>query len=1346
MKKRLSKLICLVVITAMLLADLSPLMPDGSALEAVFDAVSTTVSAEAAEPTSTPPQDTYCLVTSSKKYTNGMEIDYSDYDNGARTLSIYLSTVGDGTPIVLATGTAIQWRADNPNVIDIDESDPMHTSVNLTIKAPGYSGLTVSLTPPGSSVPIVAVSCIVKVPLEWDDVNNIKATASNPYGLLVAQNTDLSYTLQLYTENSASHPNCNHYVRRLRNVDYNFLPSSGLTGKVTSAAEAGTFESTEYALFWSSSDNSICTVDSDGVITAHAAGFCRISVTTDTGGNTLEFNVIVVPEAIVNGVTTDYRTKFTAITQRDAENIVINSNADRATDIDWHLYRGEYISEEMEVTEDPAFTGKMDISPATGTVTLKKLPAGVYTLGAIVRKDAAATGVLKTYDIFGNRNIQILTIVLVVPLSFGTDKLIMNYYSDGVYDSYDVFANSNLPADSFHFVSANEEIASVGLDDGVIEATGLGVTRVTATPYAALDTIFGSFATSGSAINYDGSSLSLDVEVVSGMTLNSTSETLYKGSTFALKLEAPNQYGGIITWKSSNEKVVTVDSSGVVTAVGSDKNTSDASVYCYITVGGIRKRARCKFHIVDAVNSIVLKSSTDYVMVGENLTISAEISPKLSNTTLSWYCSDETIASITEKSELSMTITGAKEGTVVITALNTDNNIVATKVIKVVQKLASIALSDTDVTIAQTQQYYQLYAVCTPALPENQKLKWSSSNKKVITVDDNGKVTLVKPGTAVITVVSENGLTAQCTFTVTQGITDIVLDSTDITIYVGEKQRITYVIKPENASNIKLKWNVLDSKVCTVDNSGYITGKNAGTTVVTVETTDGTGIFKMLTVHVLQSATSIKLDASAILMNVGESYLLETILTPATSSDIVTFESTNTKVATVSKNGKISAKAKGTCVVFAKTSGGLTTYCSVEVIQQVTGIQLSTNEATIHVDEELELEATVSPKNVSDDSIVWSSSNTGIATVNKEGKVKGIKGGTALIKAVTEDGDYMAYCILTVVENVTIITMPEEAEVGVGKKLKLEATVENENATNKKLEWSTSNKKICKVNEKGVLTGVKLGKCIITAKATDDSGAYAECEVTVIDATEEIDINGEDQLVNLIVGESRKVRFTTVPAKTTYQPVWTSDNEKICVVNKHGQISALSPGTTTVVATAKDNPNVKAYVTVMVSAPVYATSVTFAESEVIMTPKETKTIPYSIVPSNTTESYTWSSDNPVVASVDEKTGKITAKAVGSATITLMTKSGKKGNVRVFVVGLSRSNIKLAQYESNKIKLEIDGTGSNTLTVRWDTDNQSIADISNGTITARKVGTTKVYAVVNGRSLECVVEVVKNKKR
>ncbi|MBO4781127.1 MAG: Ig-like domain-containing protein, partial [Lachnospiraceae bacterium] len=80
---------------------------------------------------------------------------------------------------------------------------------------------------------------------------------------------------------------------------------------------------------------------------------------------------------------------------------------------------------------------------------------------------------------------------------------------------------------------------------------------------------------------------------------------------------------------------------------------------------------------------------------------------------------------------------------------------------------------------------------------------------------------------------------------------------------------------------------------------------------------------------------------------------------------------------------------------------------------------------------------------------------------------------------------------------------------------------------------------------------------------------------------------------------------------------------------------------------------------------------------------------------------------------------------------------------VYVVGLSKTKITLHQYESTKINLQLDGTGSANIKVRWDTDNQSIAEIANGKVTGKKLGTTTVYAVVNGRYLPCTVKVIKN---
>lgn len=1340
MKKRLTKALAMLVIIAMLLTDLPQFEIGTEWLDYIADTVHelfTPAEVQAATPQTT---TGYYFLLSADPVTNGGEIDYSKFSNSDLTLNIVL---GGAT---VASGASISWNISNENVIKQKTSD--NTQMTLDILSPGYATLIANMTDPDGTFHSAIAYCTIHVPLEFDDLNNVKATNSVPYGLMVAQNGEkvASYTLQMYTGQSSIFPGKDHYLRKLKYIDYE-SKTAGVP--VTSDIDPSQLKTPQTALAWSSSDPSVVEVDEDtGMVTAMHSGFARITVKTKTDsgkndGDSLTYNVVVVPEAFGVGYTTDYSNDFLFYSNVNDKEIVIQTDARYANVLKWQLFQGDKASKSAEITKQ--YQSQMAVSDATGRVTLSNMPAGVYCLTAIPVKDAAASSQLATYDVIG-ANIQYLKIVIIVTLNLPTDVLVMNYYNDKVSDSYDLLENSNMPAGIFRFTSSNPNIAKVGTSDGVIEAAGLGSCTITVTRVsdAAIQKVFGEYAAIAASTIASGAPYNISVTVVNGVALNSTNATLTQGSTMQLLLTAPNPYEGDISWSSSNNSIASVSDSGLVTAV----SPGEANVTVKIKVGGITKRAQCKIKVISAVNSIELTSKFDYVAVGDSLTITAQVAPNVAGTALKWHCSDEKLAAMTDSGDLSCTITGVKPGTVVITAVNPDNEIVGSKIIKVVQEIQEIKLSDSEVTIAYTAGYYQLYATCKPELPSNQTLTWKSSDEKLAKVDANGKVTLIKPGTVVITVVTENGLTAQCTFKITQGIKDIKMDVKDITLYVGEKYRVTYTVQPSNATNVVLKWSVEDTKIATVDNTGYVTGKNVGSTILIAEATDGSGVYTMCKITVLRNAKSIKLDVTSLVMNVGELYQLEASLTPADSSDSLTYESSNTKVATVSKVGKITAKAKGTTVIMVKTSGGVSAYCSVEVLQQVTGVTLNYTEITIAAGEEITLEANIAPKTASELEVEWETTAPAIATVDKLGNVLGVAGGTAVISCTTVDGDYTAHCIVTVVEEVTVIEMPDEMEVGVGKKKTIEIKVGGETASNKSVEWESSNKKICTVNEKGVIKGVKVGTCIVTATALDGSGVYAECEVRVIIATEEINIDPSCQYIELIVGKSKTVKYTTVPDPTTYKPVWTSKDESIAVVNKTGQITGLKAGTTTVIATAPDNPEVKGYVTVKVTNPVYATSVTFADSEVIMTPGETKTVPYAIVPSNVTESYTWSTDNPTVAKVNEKTGLIEAVSVGSATITLMTHSGRKGSVKIFVVGLSRDNIVLQQYEKTDIALEIDGSGSGKLTLRWDTDNQNIAQITGGKkcyVTGKSLGTTTIYAVVNGRRLPCTVTVVRNQR-
>ena len=102
---------------------------------------------------------------------------------------------------------------------------------------------------------------------------------------------------------------------------------------------------------------------------------------------------------------------------------------------------------------------------------------------------------------------------------------------------------------------------------------------------------------------------------------------------------------------------------------------------------------------------------------------------------------------------------------------------------------------------------------------------------------------------------TSNGLLESCKFTILQGMESIVLDETELVMYVGQTYRMTYSVFPATTSDTTLKWTPTNSKVVTVDNTGFFTAKNTGTCVVTVQAMDGSGVFTTCTVTVLRNAS-----------------------------------------------------------------------------------------------------------------------------------------------------------------------------------------------------------------------------------------------------------------------------------------------------------------------------------------------------------------------------------------------------------------------------------------------------------------------------------------------------------
>lgn len=139
-----------------------------------------------------------------------------------------------------------------------------------------------------------------------------------------------------------------------------------------------------------------------------------------------------------------------------------------------------------------------------------------------------------------------------------------------------------------------------------------------------------------------------------------------------------------------------------------------------------------------------------------------------------------------------------------------------------------------------------LNATVSPATAANKSLRWTSSNTNVATVDANGKVTAVANGTAVITASTvDGGFTAQCTVTVSEDKPEVVavenvsLDKKTLTVEIGESEKLTATVKPDNAANKNVTWSSNDEDVASVDANGRVTAISRGTATITVRTEDG---------------------------------------------------------------------------------------------------------------------------------------------------------------------------------------------------------------------------------------------------------------------------------------------------------------------------------------------------------------------------------------------------------------------------------------------------------------------------------------------------------------------------
>ena len=283
-----------------------------------------------------------------------------------------------------------------------------------------------------------------------------------------------------------------------------------------------------------------------------------------------------------------------------------------------------------------------------------------------------------------------------------------------------------------------------------------------------------------------------------------------------------------------------------------------------------------------------------------------------------------------------------------------------------------------------------------PEYASDKTLFWLTSNEKVATVDDDGKVTAVGSGEAKITATA-GGKTATCTVKVTVLVTGITLDETDLTV---DDDPVTLVAKvtPEGATDKTVTWSSSNDRVATVDANGKVKAVGNGEAKITAKAGDKTATCKVL---VSTLASGVTLDKTELTLKIEDSPVtLVAKVTPASTSDkTVTWRSSNEKVATVDSNGKITPVGLGETKITAEANG-YTATCTVKVIELVSSITLDKTDLSLNA---CLPTATLTATVKSDPSYVkgvsWSSGDKKVATVDANGKVTAVGSGTTTITA-----------------------------------------------------------------------------------------------------------------------------------------------------------------------------------------------------------------------------------------------------------------------------------------------------------------------------------------------------------
>ncbi len=689
-----------------------------------------------------------------------------------------------------------------------------------------------------------------------------------------------------------------------------------------------------------------------------------------------------------------------------------------------------------------------------------------------------------------------------------------------------------------------------------------------------------------------------------------------------------NDWG--IKWTSSKPQIASVDESGNVTAHKKGKAVIKASL------NGVT--AKCNVKVFD--NSLSIGESSKTIYYGGDATNNCVIAAKVvgADKEVIWESSDTDVAIVTPDRNYSnrCKVVSASVGDCVITARCNGQ----TASIPVSVLATDITLDKTSVALNTSTKGLNYNVKLTPTIVGSSKtVSWSTSDPAVATVNKKGVVTGKSTGICNIYAIA-NGITAQCTVNVTSTAIDIIENNLMLYAYDYETDGEYKIPLHETDAGLSAPviWTSSDNRIATVDNDGVVTLLSHGNVVITASSSgvsDRCSIYNNMPVTALGSS-DINLYYGT---DIGNTSRLNVRVVGENKS--VSYTSSDPSVATV-ENGLITATGAGDAVITV-TANGIPAVCNIHVVN--TELELVSDSMSLTKDYYNHSEQIVIDKNVGlTNAVKYSSTNTSVATVNKNGVVTATGVGSCDIK-VSCNG-IIRSCAVTVEETgdsaPTISLNKNDAILISNSKTKNTDTLTaSVSGPDNNIVWSSSNKNIVNV-EKGVITAIADGDAVITATA---NGVSDSCLVKVNKNKIVLD---NTQIVLNLAGTNMSSTVGVTEIQGEYEPgtevIWRSSDRKVADVDNNGRVRAIGAGDCKISASIN---GVATNCSVKVINNTITLSVKSIEFDISSGAGISKTISATV--NGVSKSVIWESDKPEVASVSD-TGIVTAHANGGAVI------------------------------------------------------------------------------------------------